>query len=323
MLFAWDGSRFRFVTDVLGVGGIGFFERPGVYSAPYPREDVLLPADGVLRRVTACVSVQARRADGGSDLSRSRIARRLRPASRMAYGARRAQGDRSARRRPARRCSTGRNGSPSHAANDAGENVTANVGCGRSRRCWAGTRRSELHRPRTSVLGHADVRSSDRSRSRAAGAAGRRLGGVPVRANGLRGVAGGRRVRSAHARGARLARAAGTKWRRSSGILPECRGRWPCRCRHSRRARSALRLRTSQEIYWDRIAVVYAEPLPEVRRHVLPMRAARLESDGFARRTTGPQRTPHYDDDAQRAARRHAASARLVHRIRHARSARG
>ena len=43
VLFAWDGSRFRFVTDVLGVGGIGFFERPGVYSEPLPRENVLLP----------------------------------------------------------------------------------------------------------------------------------------------------------------------------------------------------------------------------------------------------------------------------------------
>ena len=31
------------MTDVLGVGGIGFFERPGVYSAPFPRENVLLP----------------------------------------------------------------------------------------------------------------------------------------------------------------------------------------------------------------------------------------------------------------------------------------
>ena len=45
VLFAWDGERFRFVTDVLGVGGIGFFERPGVYSAPFPRENVLLPDD--------------------------------------------------------------------------------------------------------------------------------------------------------------------------------------------------------------------------------------------------------------------------------------
>ena len=47
VLFAWHGSRFRFVTDVLGVGGIGFFEQPGRYSDPLPRENVLLP-DGAL-----------------------------------------------------------------------------------------------------------------------------------------------------------------------------------------------------------------------------------------------------------------------------------
>jgi hypothetical protein len=61
----------------------------------------------------------------------------------------------------------------------------------------------------------------------------------------------------------------------------------------------ALRLRTSQEIYWDRIAIVYGEPLPEARRRVLPLRAASLEAAGFARRSTGPQRTPHYDDLAR------------------------
>ena len=43
VLFAFDGTTTRFVTDILGVGGIGFFEQPGVYSAPFPREHVLLP----------------------------------------------------------------------------------------------------------------------------------------------------------------------------------------------------------------------------------------------------------------------------------------
>ena len=60
---------------------------------------------------------------------------------------------------------------------------------------------------------------------------------------------------------------------------------------------TALRLRTSQEIYWDRVAVVYAEPLPEVRRQVLPPRAAALDAGASRSRTTGPQRTPHYDDE--------------------------
>jgi len=43
MLFAWDGERFAFVTDFLGVGGIGFFVSPGEYSPPDPTEDVRIP----------------------------------------------------------------------------------------------------------------------------------------------------------------------------------------------------------------------------------------------------------------------------------------
>jgi hypothetical protein len=58
---------------------------------------------------------------------------------------------------------------------------------------------------------------------------------------------------------------------------------------------TALRLRTSQEIYWDRISVVYAEQAPAVVKRVLPLASATLSDSGFAARTTGPQRTPHYD----------------------------
>ncbi|MEZ5541570.1 MAG: hypothetical protein R3F42_05945 [Pseudomonadota bacterium] len=58
---------------------------------------------------------------------------------------------------------------------------------------------------------------------------------------------------------------------------------------------TALRLTTNQEIYWDRAAVVQAEALPAARRTALPLLEARLAESGFARRTTGPQRQPHYD----------------------------
>ena len=57
----------------------------------------------------------------------------------------------------------------------------------------------------------------------------------------------------------------------------------------------ALRLRTNQEVYWDRIAVVKAENPPQVRQHALPLLTAEVAESGFARRTTGPQRQPHYD----------------------------
>lgn len=48
VLFAWDGEAYRFVTDLLGVGGIGFFVEPGVAATPRPWEYLLLP-DGLLQ----------------------------------------------------------------------------------------------------------------------------------------------------------------------------------------------------------------------------------------------------------------------------------
>ena len=57
-----------------------------------------------------------------------------------------------------------------------------------------------------------------------------------------------------------------------------------------------LRLRTNQEIFWDRIAVIYEEANPGVTPHVLDLEQATLAMEGFAKRTTGPQMQPHYDD---------------------------
>ncbi len=54
LLFAWNGNGFGFVTDVLGVGGIGFLAAPGQYAEPRPWENLVLDErrlqtrDGVL-----------------------------------------------------------------------------------------------------------------------------------------------------------------------------------------------------------------------------------------------------------------------------------
>jgi hypothetical protein len=45
ILFAWSGSRFEFVTDFLGVGGLGFFVAPCSYAPPDPTEDVRIPPE--------------------------------------------------------------------------------------------------------------------------------------------------------------------------------------------------------------------------------------------------------------------------------------
>ena len=50
VLFGWDGNRMAFITDCLGVGGIGFLLKPGVYAPSRPRERVLLPAGALAAR---------------------------------------------------------------------------------------------------------------------------------------------------------------------------------------------------------------------------------------------------------------------------------
>ncbi len=52
LLFAWNGNKYGFVTDFLGVGGLGLWTAPGVYGTPQPEEYVkvepsqLAPRDG-------------------------------------------------------------------------------------------------------------------------------------------------------------------------------------------------------------------------------------------------------------------------------------
>ena len=50
ILYAWNGERFEFVSDVLGVGGIGFLLEPGRYSTPRPWEYFRLPEGALVPR---------------------------------------------------------------------------------------------------------------------------------------------------------------------------------------------------------------------------------------------------------------------------------
>ena len=296
VLFAWDGSRFKFVTDVLGVGGIGFFERPGVYSAPYPREDVLLPSDadapsdGVYRFKLAEPMEEVTYLDRAS-----LVAYDLPPGWRMALDERKAI------------IGAAPTGTPLFyreerlavaALDDAGENVTAKLSA--ADRVAVGPVAIDpnfigLARPYAVTL------TFDRAIDRGAGRPVLLIDGW---------------VEYPYAQTVFAAWQAGAVYEAPTLEARDRHGRWhvvapqfgyPAGMPRQMAlplpplppGTTALRLRTSQEIYWDRIAVVYAEPLPEARRQVLPMRAARLVSDGFAKRTTGPQRVPHYDDDAR------------------------
>ncbi|MGH9219076.1 MAG: FG-GAP-like repeat-containing protein, partial [Vicinamibacterales bacterium] len=273
VLFAWDGSRFRFVTDVLGVGGIGFFERPGVYSAPYPREDVLLPAgadapsDGVHRFKLAEPMEEVTYLDRAS-----LVAYDLPPGWRMALDERKAIIGAAPTGKPlfyrAEQLAT-------HAVNDAGENVTATLAA--ADRVAVGPAHIDpkfigLARPFSVTL------TFDRPIDRG-------LGRPVLLVDGW--------VEYPYAQTVFAAWQAGAVYEAPTLEARDRDGRWhevapqfgyPAGMPRQMAlplpplpaGATALRLRTSQEIYWDRIAVVYAEPLPSVRRRVLPMRAARL-----------------------------------------------
>ena len=295
VLFAWDGTQFRFVTDILGVGGIGFFERPGVYSTPFPRENVLLPAasltpsDGVYRLKLAEPMEEVTYLDHAS-----LVAYDLPPGWRMALDERKAisgpaptgaplfyREDRLAAR----------------AVNDAGDNVTA-----------------ILADADLSAVGptQVDPRFIGLARSFSVTLTfGRRIDRGPGRPVLL--VDGW--VEYPYAQTVFAAWQAGAVYEAPTLEARDSQGQWHVVAREfgypagmPRQmalplptlpvGTTALRLSTSQEIYWDRISVAYAEALPNARRQVLPLRAARLTATGFARRTTGPQRVPRYDDEA-------------------------
>ena len=76
--------------------------------------------------------------------------------------------------------------------------------------------------------------------------------------------------------------------------------------------RTQLRLTSNLEIYWDRLAVVFAQDLPTVRRRSMPLQTARVERPGFAhRRQTHAQRRPEYDLRTSDSPVGYATSARL------------
>ena len=60
---------------------------------------------------------------------------------------------------------------------------------------------------------------------------------------------------------------------------------------------TSLRLRTNQEIYWDKLSIVYEESCPGARRRELALVDATVGRCGFPSRTDAAQRRPSYDYD--------------------------
>ena len=289
LLFAWDGERYAFVSDFLGVGGLGYLLAPGEYAPPRPWENFLFPpgllqpADGRFHIKVAEPMEEAAYFD-----ALRLVAYDLPPGWEMALDERMQVGEPKVTGRPLyfRRSLV-----PERAVNERGEDVTAAV--------------------READRSAADPGKLDQ---RFIG----RLAGEHVltmqftelpETNGFLVIDGwieypysqtmfaAWQAKAAYSAPTLEALGEDGTWRvllREFGYpagMPRTMAlplpRLPAGTR-------ALRLRTNQQIYWDRIAVTWSERIAAVR-HALPMMKADLRESGYPRRTSGPQHQPDYD----------------------------
>jgi Tfp pilus assembly protein PilF len=293
VLFAWDGERYAFVSDLLGVGGIGYAVGPGEYATPRPWENLLLP-QGMLRpRSGAYVIKIGEPMEETAYLDAARlVAYDLPPGWQMVLDERMGINGPPPTGRPR---FYRHEVLPRRAVNERGEDITAAVleadggaaPVGDLDGRFIGRLRGE-HVLELAFDTPLDQTPGDPllvidgwveyPYSQTMFAAWQAGAGYQAPSLEARDEAG-----HWHTLWQEFGYPAGMPRRMSVplGELPE--------------GTDALRLRTNMEIYFDRIAVAYAQPEPALRRVVLPLQRARLTKPGFPRRITHAQRRPDYD----------------------------
>ena len=289
LIFAWDGQRHAFVSDFLGVGGLGYLVAPGEYAPPRPWENFLLPAGLLQPKDGRYVLKVAEPMEEAAYIDALRLAAYdLPPGWDMALDERMQIGGPKVTGRPFyyRRFVL-----PERAVNERGEDVT-------------------------SALRSVDLKAADPGKvdPRFIG----RLAAehvltlhfaVPLQGKTLL-VADGWieypysqtmfaawQAKAAYQAPTLEAQGADGRWRvllKEFGYPAGMPRTMAVPLPRLPKGTRALRLRTNQQIYWDRIAVAWAEEAPAVKR-MLPLVAARVQETGFPRRSTGPQHQPGYD----------------------------
>jgi len=295
VLFGWDGEHFEFVTDFLGVGGMGYAVGPGEYAEPRPWENVLLPQGSIRPRDGRILLKLTEPMEEAAYIDAVRmVAYDLPPEWHMTLDERMHILGAPPTGRPVVYRTIA---APAQAYNERGEDVTDAMAAvdrvaapvGELDRRFIGRLRGEhiltlefegainwLGR-RLVLIADGWVEYPYSSTSFAAWQADADYRAPTLEARG----ADGRWTVVLE----QFGYPAGMP-RQISVPLP----RLPA-------GTKALRLRSNQEIYWDRVIVVAAEVTEEIIRHGLELRSAVVEQVGFARRTTGSERLPHYDFD--------------------------
>ena len=290
VFFVWDGSKFRFVSDVLGGGALGYLSAPGSYAPPRPVEGYLLDSTQMAPREGRYRVKFAEPMEENAYLDAARLTLYDLPEDwSMVLDERLAVGGAPATGRPIyfRRAQL-----PASVVAADGTDVT--------------TLATALDR-RAPPLAATDPRfigllAEDQALTLSFNA--------PLPTEGAVLVADGW-IEFPYSQTVFAAWQAGLRYRAPTLEARGADGLWqPIAVEFGYPAgmprtmalplpalppgTDALRLSSNMEIYWDRLRVAWEEPLDAAEQTLAPS-LARVARTGFAKRTTGPQRQPHYD----------------------------
>jgi Tfp pilus assembly protein PilF len=295
VLFAWDGERYAFVSDLLGVGGIGYAVGPGEYATPRPWENLLLPQGLLQPRTGAYVLKIGEPMEETAYLDAARlVAYDLPPGWQMVLDERMGiagpppTGEARFYRREVL---------PRRAVNGRGEDVTAAIldTDGRAAPVGAVDKRF-IGRLRDEHVLSLDF---DAPLDRTSGDPLLVIDGW-VEYPYSQTMFAAWQARAGYQAPSLEARDGTGRWHtvlKEFGYPAGMPRRMSVPLADLPEGTDALRLRTQMEIYLDRIAVAYAQPEPTVRRTTLALTRARLTKPGFPWRITHAQRRPDYDYD--------------------------
>ncbi|MEN8130020.1 MAG: FG-GAP-like repeat-containing protein [Pseudomonadota bacterium] len=293
VLFAWDGEKYTFVSDLLGVGGIGYAIGPGEYATPRPWENFLFEPGLLQPKQGRYVLKITEPMEEVAYLDAVRlVSYDLPPGWRMVLDERMG----ILGPQPTGEARYYRNEMlPVHTVNERAEKVTGSVlltdgvaaPVGRLDRRFIGRLEGE-HILTLTFSKPLDTES-----------------GSPLL------VADGW-VEYPYSQTMFAAWQAGAGFEAPSLEAQDREGRWhrvleqfgypagmPRRMsvplRNLPPGTTRLRLRSNMEIYWDRIAIAFVEKQPEHRRQALSLVKANQAKTGFALRSTAAQHRPDYD----------------------------
>jgi hypothetical protein len=295
VLFAWDGRRYAFVTDLLGVGGMGYFLAPGQYAPSRPHEKLMLPANLLKPRQQKLLMQLTEPMEELTYLDAVRlVAYDLPPGwavivdERMGITAPEPSSDIFFYRQRFL---------PQRAYNDRGQDVTTAI----AQRDLCAAPVGEIDHRFIGCLKQEHVLTFEFAQP-----LGQAQGQALLVADGW--------VEYPYSQTNFAAWQAGIAYHPPTLEAADSKGQFSVIHREfgypAGMPRSmalplsdlpsgtrVLRLRTNQEVYWDRLAVVYVESCPQAHLQILPLISARLERIGFPHRTDGLQRLPRYDFD--------------------------